>query len=880
MGFNALNRKKLNLNYTPNDIQPPRWSLRLLKSFLKKDYLEEIEGDMEEVFEENLEKHSVKKARRLYNREVIKLLRPNLIRAIGGNHQLNYIGMLQHNLLITLRGFARHKTSFLINLIGLSTGLAASLLIFLWVSDERSVDTFHEKSDQLYWVMNNFQMNDDIITWDYTSGKIASTFIEEFPEVEDAVRMGNHFFRPLGIVTAKDKNLEIEGRFASPNLFEVMSYNLLVGNPETVIESKESVVISEDLAIRLFDSVEGALNQTLEWENRFFDKGLTITGVFQSPPENATDQFDAVISYDLLVDRDEWADHWKGGYARTFLTLKKGTDIAAFNQKIENFLDDKLENDRSNLFVTPYADQYLHGKYESGLRAGGRIENVRLFTLISLLILAIACINFMNMSTAQASLKMKEIGVKKTIGANRSSLIWQFLSEAVLLSFLATVLAVIVVNLTLPQFNIIADKQIALNLSELLPALFGIVFITGLVAGSYPAFYLSAFKPIAVLKGKMTNIKGDEFVRKGLVITQFTLSIVFIVGVIVINKQIEFTQSKDLGYNREQVITFESKGLTEESFPPFIGALKEIPGVINASNMAGTFLWGNDNGSGFWMEENPEVRMHIFKSPKIGFNVIETLGLEIVAGRSYNQDFADNEHHILLTESAVALFGLTDPVGTTMKYADDETRQIIGVVKDFQYGSIHQKIEPLIFRFRDWGRNCIVKIQPGTEITTLERIDALYSEFHPKYDFEATYLDDEYQALYNSENQVASISNYMAGIAIIISCLGLFGLAAFTAQRRTKEIGIRKILGASQMTVIRLLTSSFTKTILLAILVSLPLGYFLADNWLQNFAYAIELKWWFFAIAGTSALIIAWFTVGLQTLKASMINPAQCLRNE
>ncbi len=867
---------------TKDNIQPPRWSLRLLRFFLKKDYLEEIEGDMEEVFEDNIAQHSLRKARRIYNREVIKLIRPNLVRGITGYHKLNYIGMLQHYLLITLRGFKRHKTTFFINLIGLSTGLAASLLIFLWVNDEKSVDTFHEKNDQLYWVFANFQLPNSTLTWDYTSGLMAESLKEEFPEVEDAVRIGNsHFFKPEGVISFKETNFEIDGLFASQNFFEILTYPVVIGDKSEILKGKESIAISEEMAISVFGSIENALGKLIDWENQFFNKTFVVKGVFQAPPSNASNQFDVVVNYDQLVESDKWAAAWNGGYAQTFLLLKEGTNIDQFNAKIENFMDNKVNNDRFSLFVQPYAKNYLFGKYDNGIQVGGRIENVRLFTIVALFILLIACINFMNLSTAQASKKMKEVGVKKAIGANRKALIFQFLSESILLSLFALTLAIVLVNLFLPQFNEITSKQLEINIFQFIKPIIGVALITGVLAGSYPAFYLSGFNPVAVLKGKVSNLKGEEWIRKGLVVVQFVLSIVFIIGVITINRQIEFTQSKDLGYDRENIVTFTRKGQFDRDPQIILSELNKIPGVISAGNMAGEFLWGDDNGSGFsWDPSTDEDNKYLFKSPKIGYNVIETLGLEIIEGRSFSKALNDDNSKVIINESAVKLMGLKNPIGKVLDYGKEETREIIGVVKDFQYGSMHQKIEPLIFRFRNSGANYVVKLQAGTETISLQKLEDIYQEFHPKYNFTPSYLQDDYLALYSTESKVASISNYMAGIAIIISCLGLFGLAAFTAERRTKEIGIRKILGASQVVIVRLLTGNFTKTVLISIVIALPLGYFIVDNWLHNFAYSVGLKWWFFAFAGIAALLIAWLTVGFQTFKAAMINPAQCLRNE
>ena len=864
-----------------SSIIPPKWPSKLLSLLVKKEYLEEIEGDMDEVFQDNLTQFSIRKARRQYLIDAVKLIRPGLIKSTLKIQKLNYYAMFKHNILVAFRGFKRHKLTFFINLVGLSTGLAASLLIYLWVNDERSVDTFHEKNDQLYWAMDHFQLPNTKVTWNYTPGPLAEALEADFPEVEAAVRVGNHYFKPSGVISREENNYEIEGRFASENFFEIMTYPLLLGSAKSALPNKESIVLSKSLAERSFGSPELAMGETLTWESRFFKKDFVVTGVYQDPPANATEQFDAVVSYDILIDRDRWAGVWQGGYAYTFVVLEEGTNLADFNEKIANYIDVKsdLEN-KHTLFLRPYADGYLFGDYEDGQLAGGRIQNVRIFSWVAIIVLLIACINFMNLSTAQASKKMKEIGVKKAIGAHRHALIIQFLSESVILSLVSLVAAIGMINLVLPQFNHITGKAMAIDYFTYLPLALLIVLAVGVLAGSYPAFYLSGFKPVAVLKHKLGNLKGEAYIRKGLVILQFSLSIVFILGVIVINRQIKFTQEAQLGFDRENVVTFSRKGNNLDNPLTMINELKKIPGVTMVSNMVGDILSGKGGQSGYNWEPGEEDEKHLFHSPMIGYDVLETLGIEVIAGRSFSRDFKDNENHIIINEAAVKFMGLENPVGTRLQSSPEETREIIGVIKDFQYGSLHQKIEPLIFRFRDWGRNLLVKIQPGTEVNTLAQIQDVYEQFHPKYDFDASFLNDDYNALYDTEDKVAQLSNYMAAIAILISSLGLFGLAAFTAERKIKEIGIRKVLGASRMSIMGILSSSFTGTILIAIILAIPIGYFVASSWLQNFASSIDLEWWMFAAAGLMAMLIALATVSFQTLKAARVNPVECLRNE
>ena len=795
--------------------------------------------------------------------------------------------MLKHNLLLFYRSFKRFKSTFLINQVGLSTGLTCVLLVYLWVSDELSVDRFHEKDSHLYQVMHNRQQNNDIFTEDYTPSPLAKALVEEMPEVEYATSVNTFFgwFTGPGVISYEDNHIKAKGIFASKDYFNVFSYKLIQGNKDLVLADKKGIVVSEGLAKKLFSTTENIIGKTLEWDHRMRLEGpFHISGIVENPPSNSTIQFDVIFNYEMLLEGDGYADQWNGGYAKTYLTMKHNTNIDHFNEKITELLRSKHPtNDKSSLFIQRYSKKYLYGQYQNGLPFGGRIAYVKLFSIVALFVLVIACINFMNLSTAQASRKMKEIGVKKAVGASGKLLIIQFLGESVLMAIISLIAAILLVILLLPLFNDITAKHLYLNIgiNDILIVV-GIVLFTGLISGSYPAYYLSGFNPVTVLKGgKLKVTFGEQWLRKGLVILQFSISIVFIVGFLVINKQIEFTQTKNLGYNRDNIISFAREGKYDTDPEVFLSALKNLPGVVNVSSMLGSILDASSQQGGYSWRGQESDKDYIFKSPTIGYDVIETLGIEMAEGRSFSKDFNDDDSKIILNESAIKMMELRAPIGKIIKHGEEE-EQIIGVVKDFQYGSIHQKVEPLIFRFRNArvGRNTIVKIKAGTERATIDQIEKLYREFHPKYPFEFTFMDNDYQALYEAENKVALLSKYFTAIAIIISCLGLFGLAAFTADRRTKEIGIRKILGSSEWRIITLLSSDFTKMILVAIIIALPVSYLLAKNWLNDFAYRIDLEWWYFLSAGLVALLIAWFTVGLQTVKAARTNPVNNLRTE
>ncbi|MEM6844415.1 MAG: ABC transporter permease [Bacteroidota bacterium] len=874
-----------------NKPTPPKQALRFLRWFCRDDYLEEIESNLLELYEQQFDE-SPKKAQQQFIWNVLRHFRLAFIRSFKVYQPANHRAMLRHNFLITLRSFMRHKTSFLINLTGLSTGLACVILVYLWVSDELGVNKFHEKDSQLYQVLSNLEFSQNILTNELTPVPLAAALAEEIPEVEYAVAINDFFsWRTReGILSTGDTRIAAEGWHAGKDFFHVFSYELIEGDKNQVLADKSNILLSEELAEKLFGTTDNLVGKPIEWKHPLFEGVFQIAGIFKSPPASSTAQFDFLFSIEVLLDNDPNAREW-GGYAETYLILEKGTNISEFNEKIADFIQLKApSNSNWAIFAQQYSDKYLYGQYENGMPVGGRIAYVRLFTLVAFFILLIACVNFMNLSTAKASLKMKEIGVKKTIGASRGALVTQFLSESVLTAFLSLVVALLLVILLLPQFSEIAGKHLHFNLEVRdLFIMAGIVLFTGFLAGSYPAFYLSNFKPIAVLKGKLHTSTGALWIRQGLVVFQFTLSVLFIVGLLVVNAQIKFTQTKNLGYDRDNIITFpwkgelyDGRGLREgksnERFETFMVEMKNIPGVVSATHMSGNILSEIYGQSGISWSEQESDRDVLFKSPIVGYDFIKTLGIELLEGRSFLRDYNDNYSKIILNEAAVQLMELENPVGEIIQMNGGS--EIIGVVKNFHYGSLHNPIEPLIFRFDPTGRNVMVKIKAGTERNTIAQLKKLQSDFSPGNTFEFTFLDEDYQALYEAEDKVATLSNYLAVIAMIISCLGLFGLTTFTAERRLKEISIRKILGAGDFGIVMLLSANFTKMVLIAIVIALPLSYVISQRWLESFAARIDLAWWFFIGAGLATLLIAWFTVGLQTVKAARVNPVECLKDE
>jgi len=868
-----------------SNITPPRLPLKLLKWFCKPEYLPDIEGDLLEIYVNRIGSKGLRKAGLLLLKDVILLCRPGIIRTAHPIQNPNSLTMLKHNFLISFRNFWRNQTSFLINLFGLSAGLVCSLLISLWIADELSVDKFHEKDQQLYQVMANYSSPNGINTVEFTPSPLADALAAEMPEIEYSVSVNPFFdwFKGPGIISYETNQIKAQGIFASKDFFNVFSYYLLQGNKSEVLSEKNGIVISESLALKLFKTTDNIVGKVIEWNHRMqFDGPLFISGVFENPPANSTSKFDIVFNYRKLVEGDMYSDKWNGNYAETSLILKKGTDIKEFNKKISGFLMSKEPANQGILFAKQYSSKYLYGNYENGVQLGGRISYIKLFSLVAFFTLTIACINFINLSTAQASRKMKEVGVKKALGVNRFTLAMQFLSESVILAFLSLVIAILITFLLLPNFNLLTSKDLSFNLSfSNVAGIGGLVLFTGILSGCYPALYLSGLKPVAILKGKITNSSfGELLIRRGLVIMQFTIAIIFIVGFTIVNKQIDYVQTKNLGYSKDNVISFARQGnINRNDYEAFVSELKNVTGVINASSMFGSILKTDiAMHSGFsWEGQTIDGKGISFPSPAISHDFIETLGLELKEGRTFANKYPGEDSKVIVNEAAVKMMGFQDPIGKMINWGSQQ-KQIIGVLKDFHYGSLHNRLDPVFLMYAPSRSDMVVKIQAGSEKDAIDGIQKVYQKFHPGYPFEYMFLDDEYQHLYDSENRVSVLSTYFAFLATVISCLGLFGLAAFTSESRTKEIGIRKVLGASSARIIQMLAVDLTKPVIIAIIISLPISYMISESWLSNFAYRINLNWWVFIGAGLLALLLTWLTVGLQTIRAARLDPVRSLK--
>lgn len=791
--------------------------------------------------------------------------------------------MFQHHLLLLYRNFKRYKSSFFINLIGLTAGLTCTLMIYLWVNDELQMDGFHAKSSQLYQMMENEQTEAGITTTDHTVGVLGKAMLADMPEVEDAVAVSPLYWIAQSKLYLKSTAaLKGAGVFAGDNFFKVFSYPLASGNVNEVLKGKNAIVISSQMAMKLFHTTD-VLGKELVWENADLEKEnhAIISGVFKDLPSNSSAQFDFVVSMDLLMEPSSPFLKWSNHGPNTFVLLKKGTDLNSFNVKLRGYMKSKGEK-RRELFARPYADGYLYDKYENGKQAGGRIEYVKLFSLIAIFILVIACVNFMNLATARASIRMKEVGIKKVMGASRGSLIMQYMAESLLLTFLSLFISLLLVELLLPQFNGMTGKQLFLHFDvKLILTLITVTVFTGIIAGSYPALYLSGFNPAAALKGKLLHTSGQLWTRKGLVVFQFTLSVMLIVAVLVVYKQIEYVQHGYVGYKRDNVMYLEPEGKLKNNAGAFISAIKKIPGVANASSMNKRFIGDLKTTQGEFNWEGRDPKQVIaFQLAGLNSGLIETMGMEMAGGRAFSDQFGSDSTKVIFNETGIRLMGLKNPVGKIFNLWGKDL-QIIGVVKDVHFESMHEVVKPMFFTYDDVHTNrIIVKVKSGKERETIDALQHIYQDFNAGGHMEYRFLDEDFQQQYFAENRVSLLSRYFAALAIVISCLGLFGLASFTAERKLKEIGIRKVLGASEMGIIYSLSKDFIKPVLIAIVIALPLSYILTKQWLDTFAYRIDLQLWYFAGAGMLALLISWITVSMQAIKAGLKNPIECLRDE
>ncbi|MEP7231215.1 MAG: ABC transporter permease [Ginsengibacter sp.] len=790
--------------------------------------------------------------------------------------------MIKSYFKIAWRNLIKSKVHSFINIAGLSVGLTCSLLILLWVQNELSVDAFHKNGSRLYKVYEREYYKDHIDGNYDTPGLLAYELKRVIPEVEDAIMLQEE--NDNTALQVDNKILKVEGTGAGKGLFNMFSYPLLYGTPQTALATTTSIAISRKTADNFFGNPEKAMGKTIRFDNR---KDFKVTAVFKDLPENAYRKFDYLINWDAYLEDHQWSKDWRSSGPLTYVILRADANPLLVDKKIAHFWDlyrqDSSEAYHVELGLQKFDEVYLHSHFENGKVSGGRIEYVHLFSVVAIFILLIACINFMNLTTARSVKRAREVGVRKAVGAVRSVLIKQFIGESIMLTALAVIIALGLMLLLLPLFNNVTQKQIVFpfnNISFWINITF-ITLITGLISGSYPALFLSSFNPVKVLKGAAKLSSGAVWFRKGLVVFQFVLSIVLIIGTIVISKQVNFIQSRNLGYDRDNLIYVPIEGELIKKYATWKNETLKMPGIQSISWMSDnpTFLdqWTNNVD---W--EGRDARTLIsFEQPATGYDFVKTMKLTMMEGRYFSKDFATDSDAYVINETAAKKMGYVNPVGR-MVTMNGHKANIIGVLKDFHYRSMHDEIQPMIIRFSKdaYYGNILIRTQAGKTKEALVSLERICKQINPQFPFTYSFSDEEYKKLYKSEQVVSKLSNAFSFLAIFISCLGLLGLMIFTAEQRTKEIGIRKVLGASVMGIVRLMSTDILKLVVTAVFIACPIGWWAMNNWLKNYAYKINVNWWIFLLAGGLAIVIAIITVSYQAIKAAIANPVKSLRTE
>ncbi|HAA12120.1 MAG TPA: transporter permease, partial [Cytophagales bacterium] len=759
---------------------PPKSAQRLLRGFLRPELTEEVFGDLEERFEDLCETASPAHARRHYWYQVFHYLRPFAIRKPRFINSNNYV-MHQHHLLMAFRQIRRYKGSFLINFIGLASGLSAALLIGLWIQDEFRVDRIFPNEDHLYQVMLNREEQDgEITTMAYTAGPLADALMAEIPEIE-AAAIHQVSFSDEEVLVYEDTKVLSFPAYGTPNYFSVLPYTLLWGSPDQVLTQPDQAVLTRSMAIKLFGNPGEALGKTITGP---YERPYTVAGIMEDVPSNASIQFDALFSWTVFLETHRWLHEWGNQDPYTLVTLRDNTDLGAVQQKLSTFLQSKMPNTSKSLFLRPYTSQHLYGKYVQGQQAGGRIVYVRLFMGIAIAILLIACVNFMNLSTAHATRRSKEVGIKKALGARKPLLTGQFMEEAFVHVLLALVGAYLLTAILLPGFNQFTGKSLSLWSGwQLLLVMLGVALAAGWVAGSYPALYLSRLSPIRSLKGQNQPGTRSLTIRRGLVVFQFTLSVIFILGVIIIAQQMAYIQNKDLGFNKDQIIYFSHDYVLEDdtdTYYTFLEDLRQLPEVSKAASFSHDLAGNHGGTSGLtWPGKDPDTRIE-FGSLEVGPGFLDALSVPMVAGSTFPPPSSDTLAKIIFNEAAIAAMGLTDPVGKIITLWG-EPKEIVGVTKNIHFESLYEPITPCFFNMYPVLEKTLVKAETENLSATLAAIRAIHDRYSPNHPLTFQFMDDDFAKQYAAEQQLGQLSRYFAGIAILISCLGLLGLAAFSA---------------------------------------------------------------------------------------------------
>ena len=797
--------------------------------------------------------------------------------------------MFKNYLKTSLRALLKNKTYSFLNIFGLAIGIACAGLIFLWVEDELHFDQFNVKKDRLYFARVNSFLNSGVFTHGSTPGVMAPAIQAEIPGIANTCRASENDTRLL--FSIDNKPVYASGKYAEPSLFNMFTLPFVQGNPKTAFAQLYSLVITEKTAKKFFGNEKNVIGKTVRVDNK---QDYVITGVLKDIPENSSMRFEWVAPFQIWYQQSPWAYEWGNNCLSTYVELKPGASLDAINKQLFNFVQKRAPTSTGHVVLFGMNNWQLYGDFENGKPTGsGQIVYVRLFGMIAWIILFIACINFMNLATARSEKRAREVGVRKVMGAGRRKLIAQFIGEALFMAWLSAIVAVVIIAASLGAFNLLVQKNLSLELNNPVHwvALLMITCICGVVAGSYPSLYLSSFNPVFVLKGIKVKSGSAAWIRKGLVVTQFTVSIVLIIATIIIFQQIQHIKDRNLGFNRNGLLELSMQGDMNKHYESIKQDLMQT-GLVQYAGLADhpTIYGGNNTDGLAWQGKAPGSKI-LISWRSVDPDFFSTMDLKVMEGRNFyvtdtlNYDNKSLHASAIITESLAKLLGQGTAIGKTI-YDENDTllhATVVGVVNDYVYGNMYGKPDPVIFfctapRFEN---TLYLRTKAGTNAEhLLTGIEAVMKKDNPAYPFEYRFVDDQFNDMFQSEMLMSKLSRVFAALTILISCLGLFGLAAYTAERRIKEIGIRKVLGATAASLAGLLSIEFLKLILFSLLLAFPLAWLAMHKWLQNYAYRVDIHWWVFIMAGVAAILIAIITVSFQAIRAAVSNPVKNLRTE
>ena len=787
------------------------------------------------------------------------------------------------NVKTAFRNLWRHRAFGVLNIAGLSIGIAAAAFILLWVEDELTFDHNFANHDNLYRVMQNEKTGKGINTNGDTPDALGEAMKAEFPGIVNMFRIS---WRMDELAVVGDKKIKTNGLYGDPSILSMLTVSLIRGDAATALEKPQSIVISQALAKACFGD-ENPIGQTINMNagQAYSVDGLyTVTGIFPDLPANSSFHFQWISPYTTWTAANTWVKGWGNNLTETYVQLAATASRQAIYKRLTHYLSTKQNGATNTLFLFSANDWHLRDKFVNGVQTGGAIRYVRLFALIAAAILLIACINFMNLSTARSEQRAKEVGVLKVAGAGRSSLIGKFISEALLLSFLAVLLAVALLYIFLPAYNSLVNKQLHIRLFDPTHgiALLAVTLLSGLIAGSYPAFYLSSFNPIYVLKGlKIKASGGAAAIRKGLVITQFTASVGLIIGTVIIYQQVLHIKDRDLGYSRNNLLYIDLHGSMKEHFEALKDKLLATGYVDNAAISLHDALHVYSYGNGHsWQGKDPNSKIPIH-SNNVSPEYISTMHMKLVSGRDFYPTPGVDSLSVIINESMAKLMGKEGRTGALLSFGNDHL-PVVGIIKDFVYNDVYGSGAPLVLYCRPKNATVMaLRFKAGANLpTALEKTASVITAENPGQPFAYRFADEDFDTLFTTETLIGKLAGIFAVLAVFISCLGLFGLAAYTAERRVKEIGIRKVLGASVQGLAGLLLKEFVQLVSISCIIAFPLAFWILHGWLQNYEYRTAIHWWVFGLAGTLALAIAILTVSFQAIRAALANPIKALRSD